>query len=70
MKKCPDAKWRYGFTGTLDGKNVNQLILESHFGPVFRTTTSSDLMEAGFLAKLNIKIHILKHQPPDIQYLQ
>ena len=63
MKKCPDAKWRYGFTGTLDGKNVNQLILESHFGPVFKTTTSSDLMEAGFLAKLNIKIHILKHNP-------
>ena len=22
MKKLPDAKWRYGFTGTLDGKNV------------------------------------------------
>lgn len=63
MKKCPDAKWRYGFTGTLDGKNVNQLILESHFGPVFKTTSSSDLMEKGFLAKLNVKIHIIKHTP-------
>ena len=62
MKKCPDAKWRYGFSGTLDGKNVNQLILEGHFGPVFRTTSSSDLMEKGFLAKLNVNIHILKHQ--------
>ena len=61
MKKCPDAKWRYGFSGTLDGKNVNQLILEGHFGPVFRTTSSSDLMEKGFLAKLNVNIHILKH---------
>ena len=62
MKKMPDAKWRYGFTGTLDGKNVNQLILEGHFGPVFRTTTSSDLMEKGFLAKLNVEVVILKHQ--------
>ncbi len=61
MKKMPDAKWRYGFTGTLDGKNVNQLILEGHFGPVFRTTSSSDLMEKGFLAKLNVEIVILKH---------
>ena len=61
LKKMPDAKWRYGFTGTLDGKNVNQLILEGHFGPVFRTTTSSDLMEKGFLAKLNVEIVILKH---------
>ena len=63
MKKMPDAKWRYGFTGTLDGKNVNQLILEGHFGPVFKTTSSADLMEKGFLAKLNVDIHILKHPP-------
>jgi superfamily II DNA or RNA helicase len=63
MKKCPDAKYRVGLTGTLDGKNVNQLILESHFGPVFKTTSSSDLMEKGFLAKLNVKIHIIKHTP-------
>ena len=62
MKKCPDAKFRFGFTGTLDGKNVNRLILEGHFGPVFKTTSSADLMEKGFLAKLNVDIKILKHQ--------
>ncbi|QIN96887.1 RNA-DNA + DNA-DNA helicase [Synechococcus phage S-H34] len=63
MKKCPDAKWRYGFTGTLDGKQVNGLILEGHFGPVFKTTTSSELMDKGFLAKLNVEILTLKHNP-------
>ncbi|QBP06176.1 RNA-DNA + DNA-DNA helicase [Synechococcus phage S-B68] len=63
MKKCPDAKWRYGFTGTLDGKNVNKLILEGHFGPVFKTTTSSELMDKGFLAQLSVEILTLKHQP-------
>ena len=63
MKKCPDAKWRYGFTGTLDGKNVNKLILEGHFGPVFKTTTSSDLMDKGFLAQLKVEIVTLKHPP-------
>lgn len=62
MKKCPDAKWRYGFTGTLDGKQVNHLILEGHFGPVFRTTTSSELMDKGFLAKLSVEVLTLKHQ--------
>ena len=61
MKKLPDAKWRYGFTGTLDGKNVHKLILEGHFGPVYKTTTSSDLMEKGFLAKLNVEVIQLKH---------
>ena len=63
MSKCPDAKWRYGFTGTLDGKNVNKLILEGLFGPVFKTTSSADLMEKGFLAKLNVDIITLKHEP-------
>ena len=65
MKKCPDAKYRYGFTGTLDGKNVNQLILEGHFGPVYRTTSSSDLMDKGYLAKLNVEIVQLKHTPQE-----
>ena len=63
MKKCPDAKWRYGFTGTLDGKNVNKLILEGLFGPVYKTTSSSDLMEKGFLAQLKVEIITLKHSP-------
>ncbi len=63
MKKCPDAKWRYGFTGTLDGKNVHKLVLEGHFGPVFKTTTSSELMDKGFLAKLKVEIITLKHEP-------
>ena len=62
MKKCPDAKWRYGFTGTLDGKQVHKLMLEGLFGPVYRTTSSSDLMEKGFLAKLNVEIITLKHE--------
>jgi superfamily II DNA or RNA helicase len=62
MKKCPDVKWRYGFTGTLDGKQVHKLILEGLFGPVYRTTSSSDLMDKGFLAKLNVEVIILKHE--------
>jgi len=63
MKKCPDAKWRYGFTGTLDGKQVHKLMLEGLFGPVYKTTSSSDLMEKGFLAKLKVEIITLKHPP-------
>jgi len=63
MKKMPDAKWRYGFTGTLDGKNVHKLILEGMFGPVYKTTSSADLMEKGFLAKLNVEIIQIRHHP-------
>jgi superfamily II DNA or RNA helicase len=63
MKKMPDVKWRYGFTGTLDGKNVHKLILEGMFGPVYKTTSSADLMEKGFLAKLAVEIIQIKHTP-------
>ena len=63
MKKMPDAKWRYGFTGTLDGKQVHKLMLEGLFGPVYRTTSSADLMEKGFLAQLKVEIITLKHEP-------
>jgi superfamily II DNA or RNA helicase len=63
MKKCPDAKWRYGFTGTLDGKLVHKLMLEGLFGPVYKTTSSSDLMDKGFLAKLKVEIITIKHDP-------
>lgn len=62
IKKCPDVKWRYGFTGTLDGKNVNKLILEGLFGPVYTTTTYSELMENDFIAKLKVEIITLKHK--------
>ncbi|AEC52994.1 helicase [Synechococcus phage S-CRM01] len=61
IKKCPDAKWKYGFTGTLDGKNVNKLILEGLFGPIYTTTTYAELMENDFIAKLKVQIITLKH---------
>jgi superfamily II DNA or RNA helicase len=62
LKKCPDTKWKYGFTGTLDGKNVNKLILEGLFGPIYTTTTYSELMENDFIAKLKVEIITLKHK--------
>lgn len=61
LKKCMDVKRRYGFTGTLDGKTVHKLTLEGLFGPVFKTTTTSDLMDKGLLAKLNVEVVTLKH---------
>jgi len=47
----------------LDGKQVHKLMLEGLFGPVYRTTSSADLMEKGFLAKLKVEIITLKHEP-------
>ena len=38
MNKCSEAEYRFGTTGTLDGTQVNKLVLEGLFGPTKRVT--------------------------------
>lgn len=61
MAGCDNAKYRIGTTGTLDGTQTHRLVLEGLFGPVFQSTTTSELIEKGQLADFNIKCLILKH---------
>jgi len=76
MTKLHQAKYRYGFTGTLDGTQTHKLVLEGLFGPSYKTVKTHELMEKGYLAKLNAKIILLKHPAicfdtyeDEIQYL-
>ena len=62
MEKCINAKFRIGTTGTLDGTQTHQLVLEGLFGPVHRVTTTKALMDADDLAKLEIEILLLKYK--------
>lgn len=55
------ADVRIGTTGTLDGTKTHKLVLEGHFGPVFQTVTTRELMDTGKLANLKIKCLILKY---------
>jgi superfamily II DNA or RNA helicase len=61
MAGCDNAKYRIGTTGTLDGTQTHRLVLEGLFGPVFQSTTTSELIEKGQLADFNIKCLILKY---------
>ena len=76
MSKLCDAKYRFGFTGTLDGIEVNKWVLEGLFGPSYKIVKTDELMQKGHLAKLDIKVLLLKHLPQrfelfedEIQYL-
>ena len=62
MSKMHGCKYRYGFTGTLDGANCNQLVLEGVFGRCRQVTKTNKLMKQGHVAKLKINIILLKHQ--------
>jgi len=63
MSKLADAKYRYGFTGTLDGTQTHKWVLEGLFGPSYKIINTKELQEAGYLAKLNIKVLLMKHDP-------
>lgn len=76
MTKCDNAKYRFGFTGTLDGSQTHKWVLEGLFGPSYKVTQTKELIEKGHLSKLQIKILLLKHNPQkfndyeeEIQYL-
>ncbi len=76
MTKCDNAKYRYGFTGTLDGSQTHKWILEGLFGPSYKVTQTKELIEKGHLSKLQIKVLLLKHNEhkfneyeEEIQYL-
>jgi superfamily II DNA or RNA helicase len=76
MTKMDNAKYRFGFTGTLDGSQTHKWVLEGLFGPSYKVTQTKELIEKGYLSKLQIKVLLLKHNQhqfneyeEEIQYL-
>ena len=76
MTKLGDAKYRYGFTGTLDGSETHKWVLEGLFGPSYKIIKTNELMKKGHLATLDINVLLLKHPPTkfntfeeEIQYI-
>jgi len=76
MDKLADAKYRYGFTGTLDGSQTHKWVLEGLFGPSYKVTQTKKLIDEGYLSTLDIQCLVLKYKPrkfdtyeDEIQYL-
>jgi len=76
MTKLHHAKYRFGFTGTLDGTQTHKWVLEGLFGPSYKVTRTDELMKQGHLSQLDIQCIVLKHTPQkfetyedEIQYL-
>ena len=61
MTKLHQCKYRFGLTGTLDGTQTHQLVLEGLFGAVEKVVTTKELIDKSTLADLKIKCIILKH---------
>ena len=63
MTKLHNAKYRFGFTGTLDGSKTHKWVLEGLFGDYERVTKTDDLIKSGYLSNFRIKILLCKHAP-------
>ena len=63
MTKLGNAKYRYGFTGTLDGTQTHKWVLEGLFGPSYKIIKTAELMKKGHVATLDINVLLLKHPP-------
>jgi superfamily II DNA or RNA helicase len=62
MEKLHNAKYRFGFTGTLDGTKTHKWVLEGLFGACEKVTKTDDLIKKGHLSNLRIKILLCKHE--------
>ena len=61
MTKLHDCKYRIGTTGTLDGTEVHQLVLEGLFAKCKQITTTAQLVKEKHLSNLHIKCLVLRH---------
>ena len=61
MEKTINTKYKFGFTGTLDGSLTNQMVLEGLFGPTHKVVSTSELIEKKHLADFKIKCIILEY---------
>ena len=63
MNKATEAEYRYGTTGTLDGTQTHELVLQGLFGRTFKVTTTKELQDNDTLAKLSIQRLELQYPP-------
>ena len=63
MTKLHNAKYRFGFTGTLDGSKTHKWVLEGLFGSCKQVTKTDELIKSGYLSKFRIKVLLCNHAP-------
>lgn len=61
MNKATEAEYRFGTTGTLDGTQTHELVLQGLFGKTYKVTTTRALQENKTLADLDIKRIVLEY---------
>lgn len=61
LEKCSNSAFRYGLTGTLDGTKTNKMIIEGLTGPVFKVTSTRELMDKKLISDFSIRCIVLDY---------
>jgi len=70
IDKMPNAPFRCGLTGTLDGTVMHEYEMEGRFGPRLKFVTTKDLMDREIVTPLKIKCLRLKYTPDEIEIVR
>ncbi len=66
LKQSPNARWRFGFTGTMPSSMLEQYQVCSYLGPVIKEYGSVELAKLGYVAECKINMVYIDYQnnPP------
>ena len=64
-KKCINAKFRLGFTGTIANCRLRELQVRSFIGPVLKKYDTKYLQQRGFLVPCEVKVIKIKYSKKD-----
>jgi superfamily II DNA or RNA helicase len=70
MESAVGVKYRWGTTATIDEDECSVLSLRGLFGDVVKFVTLRELMDAGIVARLRIRVVILKYAPETARALR
>jgi superfamily II DNA or RNA helicase len=65
LKKCTNANYRIGMTGSMDGVKVNEKMISGLLGKINIISETNELVKTGELCDFNIKVIMLNHRQND-----
>lgn len=61
MCNLEQCKYRFGTTGTMPSGSLTEATVEGLFGPRYKSVSTKELMDQGYVSKLKIKCVVLKY---------
>lgn len=70
INMMPHVRYRFGFTGTLDGSKTHELQCRAWFGSLIKASTTKELMDKGLLSSLEIRSLSIEYSEKDRQEMK